>query len=214
MNYANSIIKNNHKTDKKSQTPASSRIKSKDIYTKVTNLIIERLQQGEIAWENPVIDNCRPQNLVTGSVYRGINPIILSMGKTPFFMTFKQAEKIGANIKKGAKALPIVFWDMATKKVENDEGETEEKDIYFLKYYNVFNISDIENIPAKYMQKTKLKENNIIEIQSAEQIINNYKNPPKFEYCTGTPHYSPTNDTIRTPKKEYFKNSNHYYSHI
>ena len=129
-------------------------------------------------------------------------------------MTFKQAKKIGANVKKGAKSLPIVFWDVVTKTVENEQGEAEEKKSYFLKYYNVFNISDIENIPAKYMEKTKLNEKNNIEIQTAEQIINNYKNPPKFEYCTGTPHYSPTNDTIRTPKKEYFKSANHYYSTV
>ena len=204
-----------NKTDKNSQTPAISTIKSKNIYAKITDLIIERLEQGEIAWENPVINNCRPQNLVTGSIYRGINPIILSRTKTPFFMTFKQAKKIGANVKKGAKSLPIVFWDITTKTVENEEGEAEEKKSYFLKYYNVFNISDIENIPAKYMEKTKLNKNNNIEILTAEQIISNYKNTPnapKFEHCMGTPHYSPANDTIRMPKKEYFKSSNHFYS--
>ena len=203
-----------NKTDKNSQTPARTRIKSKNIYAKITDLIIERLEQGEIAWENPVINNCRPQNLVSGSMYKGINPIILSRSETPFFMTFKQAKKIGANVKKGAKALPIVFWDVTTKKVENEKEEIENKNFYFLKYYNVFNISDIENIPNKYMEKTILNENHNIKIQTAEQIINNYKNPPKFEYCTGTPHYSPTNDTIRTPKKEYFKNANHYYSTV
>ena len=59
-----------NKTDKNSQTPASTRIKSKNIYAKITDLIIERLEQGEIAWENPVINNCRPQNLDRVSTWR------------------------------------------------------------------------------------------------------------------------------------------------
>jgi len=187
-------------------------MKNNDIYKKVTDLIIERLEAGQIAWENPVINNCRPQNLVTGHIYRGINPLILSLCETPYFMTFKQAKNIKANVKKGAKSLPVVFWSITRKTELNEGGEAEEKMYYFLKYYNVFNISDIEDIPEKYLNKTHLEKNNNIEIQTAEKIIKNYKNVPAFGYCSGTPHYSPSDDIIRTPKKEYFKNSNAYYS--
>jgi len=221
MNNTATQSKNSSETGKKMKTPTSPRINSKrnfkpttnkDIYKKVTDLIIDQLEQGHIAWENPVIHNCRPQNLVTGHIYRGINPLLLSMCETPYFMTFKQARSIKANIKKGAKSLPVVFWSVGIYSKENEAGELEEKKSFLLKYYNVFNLSDIENLPAKYLKKTEFNKKNKLEIQTAEQIINNYKNAPKLELCTGTPHYSPAADVIRTPKKEFFKSSNHYYS--
>ena len=183
-----------------------------NIYQKITDLIIEQLETGAIPWENPVINNCRPQNLITGHIYKGVNPLILARSKTPFFMTFKQAKQIKATIKKGAKSKPVVFWSVGTYKKENEAGELEEKRSFILKYYNVFNISDIENIPAKYLDKTHLDKINNIEIKTAENIIANYPNPPEIEHCMGTPSYSPIEDKIRIPQKGYFINSNAYYS--
>jgi len=189
------------------------KISSKDIYQKITDLITQKLSSGIIPWENPLINSCRIQNLITNHIYSGVNTLILSMSKTPYFMTFKQAKEIGANIKKGAKSLPVVFWSVGSYEKENLESkEIEICKSFLLKYYNVFNISDIENIPAKYIQKIQDKTNNNCEIPTAQEIVDNYKNPPTFEYCVGTPHYSPSEDTIRTPQINYFKSSNHFYS--
>jgi len=207
QNQSNTNEENLLRTEKKYN-------QKQNIYQKITDLIIEQLKQGRIPWERPLINNCRPQNLISGHLYNGINPLILTNAKTPYFMTFKQAKQIKATIKKGAKSKPVVFWSIGSYKKENEDGELEDKKSFILKYYNVFNISDIENIPAKYLDKTHLNKTNNIEIQTAENIINNYPNPPKFEYCTGTPHYSPNDDIIRTPQKDYFKTSSHFYSTV
>ncbi len=205
---ANSKKKENH--------PHHPKIKSnKDIYQKVTDLIIEKMEHGQIAWEHPLINNCRPQNLITGNIYKGINHLLLSLFEIPYSMTFKQAKNIGASIKKGAKSLPVVYWNISRKTEKNEEtGDEHEHIYYFLKYYNVFSIDDIENIPEKYLAKTRHEKTNFIEIKSAERIIKNFKNAPKFEESTSDLVYIPSTDTIRLAKKEYFKNSTHYYSSL
>ncbi len=183
-----------------------------NIYEKVTNLIIEQLKKGHIAWENPVIDGCRPQNLITGHIYRGLNPLLLSLSDTPYFITFNQIQDIGANLKKGSKSFPVVFWKPFVKEVVAEDGEKEEDVLFCLKYYNVFKITDVNNIPAKYLERAKTVSNDFKEIPTAEEIIRNYKTCPKIETAQGTPCYSPSLDTIRIPAKDSFVSANAYYS--
>ncbi len=215
MNKRNTASENSKKFNKKNMLHQKDKISNSDIYGKITDIIIKKLEEGTIPWENPVINNCRPQNIITNHIYSGINTLILSNSRTPYFMTFNQAKEIGANVKKGASGLPVIFWSVKEKiKIDEETDETEKERYFLLKYFNVFNISDIENLPEKYLSKIKAVKTDFSEVKTAEEIIKNYLDAPKFEYCSGTPHYSPGSDTIRTPAKEYFKNSNHYYSTI
>ena len=201
----------NQKTSSSSES--RSEINNKfNIYEKVTNLIIEQLKKGHIAWENPVIDGCRPQNLITGHIYKGLNPLLLSLSDTPYFMTFNQILDIGASLKKGSKSFPVVFWKPFVKEVISEDGEKEENVLFCLKYYNVFKITDVENIPVRYMERAKTVSNDFKDISTAEEIIRNFKTCPKIETAQGTPCYSPSLDIIRIPPKESFRSANCYFS--
>ena len=77
--------KNSSNKGRKMKTTTSPRINSKkefkkmtnkDVYTKITNLIIEQLNNGHIPWENPNINGVKAQNIVTGHFYSGVNPLI------------------------------------------------------------------------------------------------------------------------------------------
>jgi len=218
--------KNISKSDRNMKTQTSPRINSKkefkpitnnDVYSKITNIIIEQLGKGIIPWENPNINGVRAQNLLTGHIYSGVNPLILQMSDTPFFMTFKQAVTAKASVKKGAKSLPVVFWKVVEKQVENEEGEQEFKKLFVLKYYNVFKITDIENLPERLLKKadSMLKDNK--KILSCEEIITNYPNAPKIKNFIPTASmssngYGPSFDTVYSQPINMFKTDNHYYT--
>ena len=209
----NLIPSENQKTSSSSES--MSEINKKfNIYDKITNLIIEQLKKGHIAWENPVIDGCRPQNLISGHIYRGLNPLLLSLSDTPYFITFNQIQEIGASLKKGSKSFPVVFWKPFVKEVIKEDGEKEEDILFCLKYYNVFKITDIDNIPAKYLERTKAASNDFKEIPTAEEIMKNFKTCPRIETTGGTPCYSPSLDIIKIPAREAFKSSNSFFSVI
>lgn len=55
------------------------------------------------------------KNFVSKKAYRGINHNLLTgfgttIFKNPFFLTFKQIEKLGGKIKKGSKGFPVVYY--------------------------------------------------------------------------------------------------------
>lgn len=177
------------------------------VYEMVTNRIIKQLEEGKIAWENPL---ARQQNLVSGHVYKGINTLILGCAGSSYFATFKQIKEMGGTLKKGSESFPITFWNIISKKKDEAEGEEEEKKFFFLRYYNVFRAEDIENLPEKYQKKLSEKDN--ADIISAEDIISRYQEPTYVETSGGKCFYRSTEDTINMPSKGKFKNSREYYS--
>ena len=83
----------------------------------------------------------------TGKVYSLLNQMLL--GKAGEWLTFKQVQQEGGYVRKGEKARFVVFWKFITMK---DEDTEEEKEVPFLKYFNVFHIDQCEGISAKYAQ--------------------------------------------------------------
>ncbi|WP_425637908.1 ArdC-like ssDNA-binding domain-containing protein [Algoriphagus yeomjeoni] len=140
---------------------------SPDIYQKFTDLIIEKLEQGVIPWKQPWHQMGMPSNYLTRKPYKGINLwLLLSCGhQYPYYLTFKQANSLGGKIKKGAKALPICYWNFAfrdkkTGKVipEDRIGEYDLKLVSksgFLKEFKVFPIEQIEGIEWEFPEISK-----------------------------------------------------------
>lgn len=196
----------------------TKKITLNDIYQKITDRILDELSKGKIPWENPIRNGCRPQNLLTGHTYKGVNVFLLSSSDTPYFMTFKQANEIGAKVKKGSIGFSVIFWDVYSKdntqiNQSEDVPEEENKKLRFvLKCYTVFKITDIEGIPEKHLPKTQNNENKII--PKAEEIINAYliNNGPTLHHQNSIPCYIPSCDMVRLPSIKYFTSENEYYS--
>lgn len=51
----------------------------------------------------------------------------------PIWMTFKQAETLGARVRKGEHGSLVVYSNSVTKTETNDEGEASEREIRFLR---------------------------------------------------------------------------------
>jgi antirestriction protein ArdC len=182
--------------------------KTTDVYSIVTNRIIEHLEKGVVPWHKSWTDSGMPKNLVTKKPYKGINVWLLSSTdyEQNYFLTFRQVQDLGGSVKKGEKSHLVVFW----KWFEKENEETKEKErVPMLRYYKVFNISQCDNIPLEKIPKEIERNNNPIEI--CEKIINEMPMKPKIQHKTQEAYYNRLDDYINMPRLETFDNSESYY---
>ena len=128
---------------------------SKDVYTRVTDRIIADLEKGVRPWMKPWNAGNTAGKIMrplrhNGEPYSGINILMLWAScieqgfSTPCWMTFKQAQELGAHVKKGEKGSLVVYAGTITLEDENAAGEKDSKSIPFMKGYTVFNCEQIE----------------------------------------------------------------------
>ena len=119
-----------------------------DVFAIITNRIIEQLEKQFIPWRKPWAEGGHPQNLFTKRPYNGINTWLLgSLGYAQnYFLTWSQLKAVGANVKKGEKGTMVVFWKRLPPDPSNGNAEPQPvKSV--LRYYFVFNIAQIDNLP-------------------------------------------------------------------
>lgn len=189
----------------------------KDIYTAVTNSIIAALEQGVPPWIRPWRSGAGvPSNMVTGKPYRGINVIMLNVaalcGKytDSRWLTFKQANEIGARIRKGEHGTQIVFYQLRKKKdgtSSEADAETAKRGIPIMKCFTVFNASQLESLPEHFVQ---LSGQAWEPIECAEQLLN--QSGAVIRHGGQRAYYLPTDDTIQLPPVALFSQSDDYYS--
>jgi antirestriction protein ArdC len=91
------------------------------LYQEITDKIIAELEQGRVRWVQPWGDVGAPlglpRNAATGRPYSGINILILwgAVAERGFtaqqWLTFRQALKLGAHVRKGEKGITVVYAD-------------------------------------------------------------------------------------------------------
>lgn len=133
-----------------------------DIYSRITDQIIAHLEKGVKPWTQPwnaahaAGPVTRPLRF-NGEPYSGINILTLwasAMERSfaaPIWMTFRQARELGGHVRKGEKGSPVVYAN-SIQRTELDEKSGEDVDVTipFMKGYTVFNIDQIEDLPAHY----------------------------------------------------------------
>lgn len=177
----------------------------KDIFTVVTNRILTQLNKGIIPWRRPWSSHA-PTSYQTNKEYQGINALILQdTYNSPYWLTFRQAQKLGGSIKAGEKGSQIVFVDKIIKEETNPDGSTVTRVIPIIKYYTVFNWEQTKNIP----EKTPIERDNTT-IQDAETMLR--FRDPRINYHPSKAYYSSTEDIIYLPDIKQFESSASYYS--
>jgi antirestriction protein ArdC len=198
-------------------------MKSQDVCEKITAAIIAELERGVLPWNKSWAGHGGPvmPRRHTGIRYRGINVLILwgqaeeAGYRSPFWMTFKQAQEYGANVRKGEKGTQIVYANRVTKSETNEAGEDVERSFGFLKAYSVFNAEQIENLPAQFLppspppaQVPDEKDWTAYEAASAwfEGI------PAQVRHGGDKACFIPSLDRIDLPDREDFFTAQHYFS--
>ncbi len=145
--------------------PAGAKTIQQDVYTRITNRIIEDLEKGVRPWMKPWSADHAAGSITkplrhNGQPYNGINVIMLwseafAQGySAPIWMTFRQAKELGGNVKKGEHGSLVVYANTFTKtEKDEDTGGEIERDIPFLKTYTVFNVEQIEDLPEHFYHR-------------------------------------------------------------
>jgi antirestriction protein ArdC len=153
------------------------------LYQEITDKIICDLEQGRVPWVQPWGNTAAPlglpKNAATGRAYSGVNILILWSAvaergfTTQTWLTFRQALKIGAHVKKGEKGTTVVYSDRFIPWRERQraaETGDEPDAIPFLKRFTVFNTDQCEDLPADFAPAPLPPAENLI-LPQAEALI-------------------------------------------
>src|SRR6266487_2079754 len=183
-------------------------MKDHSVYEIITQRIIALLEQGTIPWQKPWrAGEQAPQNLISKKHYRGINVFLLNAMhySSPFWLTFKQAQELGGNVKRGERACPVVFW----KWLDLQNKQTGDKErIPFLRYYSVFNVAQCKGIAAPVVSEP-VREHS--PVQTAEKIVAGMPKRPGIKHGLAQAFYSPASDFVGMPAADQFNTGEDYY---
>ena len=192
-----------------------------DIYQRVTDRIVADLEQGIRSWLKPwhVAHTAGPISRPlrhNGTPYRGVNVLLLWSESVehgyvaPLWMTYKQAESIGGQVRKGEHGSLVVFADKFTRTETNDKGEAVERAIPFMKGYTVFNVEQIDGLPEHYYAKPANPLPIAERIENTEQFI--MGTGADIRHGGNQAFYMPSQDRIQLPPFEAFKDKESYYA--
>lgn len=194
---------------------------STDFYARVTGKIIADLEQGTRPWlkswnaEHAAGRITRPLRH-NGAPYRGINVLMLwgeAMTKgfaCPIWMTYKQAQELGAQVRKGEHGSLVVYADRFRRTETNDRGEDIEREIPFLKGYTVFNCEQIEGLPAQYATPAAPVLDPVQRIASAEGFF--AATGAVIRHGGNRACYAVQADSVQMPHFETFRDAESYYA--
>jgi antirestriction protein ArdC len=199
--------------------PATER---RDVAAEITDLIIDKLAQGVPPWRRPWRvapgQGLRPLRHC-GTPYTGINTLYLwaladaREYTSRYWMTFRQAEQLGAHVRKGARGAVSVYYS-SFRKTETSlvTGAQTEKNIRFLRHYIVFNADQIDGLPAHYYAAPAPEA--VATPSERQAAIDAFfaSIPADVRHGGEKAYFSPTFDYIQMPRPASFESMDHYAS--
>lgn len=192
-----------------------------DIYTRITNQIVSELEKGVRPWLKPWNAEhaagriSRPLRH-NGTPYQGINVVMLWSAAVaagyaaPIWMTYRQAKELGANVRKGEKGSLVVFANTITRTETNADGNEEDREIPFMKGYTVFNVEQIEGLPAQFHAPAQPRLDPVQRIDRAERFFT--ATGADIRHGGNRAYYSVSDDHVQMPLFETFRDAESYYA--
>lgn len=184
----------------------------KDLYQEVTDRIIAQLEEGLIPWHKPWTGTqSGAVSGTTGKPYSLLNQFLLQ--KPGKWYTYKQAQSLGGQVRKGEKGSMVVFWKPVVVTEETKDGEKKQKKVPMLRNYVVFHADQIDNLPeSETAEEPRFIPN---PDEAAESIITEYLTRESIhleQAASNEAFYSPSFDKIHLPLMEQFPDTAEYYS--
>jgi antirestriction protein ArdC len=198
-----------------------------DVYARVTDRIIEDLARGVRPWVKPWSAGQAGARITlplrsSGTPYRGVNVLLLwgealSRGfAAPMWMTYRQAQELGAQVRKGETGSMVVFANRVTKTETGTGGEDVEREIPVMKAYTVFNVEQIDGLPERLQPRPTLPPAGL---PSAPTVLA-HAAAEAFFAATGAvfrhggqqAFYAPAQDVIQLPPLPAFRDAEAYAS--
>jgi antirestriction protein ArdC len=194
----------------------------KDIYQRVTDTIVSELEKGVRPWLKPwnaehAAGRITRSLRANGISYRGINVLMLWASATergygaPLWITYKQAQKLGGQVRKGEKGSVVVYANTITR-TEQDEatGEDLEREIPYMKGYTVFNAEQVEGLPAHFYALQEATLDSVQRIGKAEAFF--AATGATIREGGNRAFYRMADDSVQMPPFVTFKEPEGYYA--
>lgn len=128
-------------------------MKAFDVVVENTLRHLDSLGGNKINFSVPINNKSREYN---GFNFFSLNAIKSARKyNSDIYMTFKEVKKNGGFPKKGAKQLPVVFWNFFEEKKVGIDGKEKKEKIFYMKYYKVYNVDDTTVDPKSIENKIK-----------------------------------------------------------
>src|SRR5262249_4837507 len=149
-----------------------------------------------------------------GQPYKGINVLMLWTSAmtqnfaAPIWMTFNQAKELNANVRKGSKGSLVVYSDRITRTETTEDGEEQERDIYFMKGYTVFNVKPTDAPPPHFYAAAAPQIDPAHRNDAADRFFAN--TGADIHHGGNQAYYAPGPDYVQMPPFESFKDAESY----
>ena len=204
------------------KTKRAPRVKP-DLYQVITNKVIELLEAGTVPWQRPWNQYGLARNYATGHVYTGINAFLLNFFPSfdvPFYLTYKQAQALGGQVRKGAKAETVYFFKTLYKDADGKnlkpaqiaklgDGDKFVKAIPMPRTFHLFNIADVDGIDFDIPEVGNTPS---APIEACDDFVASLQAVP--EIChedLNRAFYAPKADQINMPPLPRFSSPEAYY---
>ena len=190
---------------------------SANIYQRITDQILAAIEAGagdwKMPWHSDGTDITQPINAASGKAYRRVNVIALwataqACGYTGArWATHRQWQEMGAQVRKGEKSAPVVFWKVFDKDEEQTEEPSEnDRRRFMARGYSVFNASQVDGYeapPAVILPPS-------VRIGRAEDFFANLG--AEVRHGGNRAYFQFSTDHIQMPPLEAFRDAVAYYA--
>ena len=185
-----------------------------NIYAETTQRILKKLDEGVIPWRKTWASGL-PASLSTGREYRGINILILSTAgyASRYWVTFREALRLGGNVRKGEKGTPVIYWHWRTPeelaKLQERSGKADLAPcVPFTSA--VFNLEQVDGVPPP---EDCLIHNHNRRMELADNLFDVMPDKPEIVHSSmNEPSYSWQEDRVALPHLSQFENADEYYA--
>lgn len=191
-----------------------------DLYQSVTDRIVAALDAGAPPWICPWSGGpgaSAPANLSSGRLYRGINVLLLNFETmlcgydNNRWLTYRQAQALGAQVRRGEQGTPVVFFKLmeleGAADSANARARTDPKVVPLLRSFTVFNAAQVEGLPEELLPPPPSADWSPVD--EAEAVLT--QSGAHLRHGGDRAFYSPVMDLIQMPEQSRFDSASAYY---
>jgi antirestriction protein ArdC len=195
---------------------------ARDLYARVTAHIVAAVERGagdyRMPWHGSSADATLPLNVASGRHYRGVNVLCLWADArqrgygSAVWGTYRQWQELGAQVRKGERAAPVVLWKEVVRGVartatdaSEDVDDDGQKKRLVAKGYWVFNAAQVEGYSPPATPRLSEGER----VTAAEDFL--FGLGADIRHAGGQAYYRTGEDYIQMPPFAAFHSAAGYY---